>query len=233
MKNPHAAKKIADIFEDIPPYYDRMNTIMSLGLHHRWKRCAVNILYPLPDHAAYVDLACGTGDIAHRMLTRRRSHNPWILIDPSFGMLTAAMRRFHNTSIHTLCATAEHLPLYDKSIHTLTMGFGLRNTTDRMQSLSEIYRVLECGGQCMIMEFHQPQGVIGTAFDCYQKLLPYIGRMTAGDAASYDYLAASIHAMPSVDTVTSWMTHAGFKNITTHDMFYGMVIVYHATKDML
>jgi demethylmenaquinone methyltransferase/2-methoxy-6-polyprenyl-1,4-benzoquinol methylase len=235
MHNAYDKNSIDQVFDTIPPYYDRMNAIMSLGMHQSWKQHAMSKLYPLPTEALYVDLASGSGDLAYHFLGYYHPSQQWLLIDPSTGMLDIAQKRFTSTPahIHTVCAYAEHLPLASRSVHTLTMGFGLRNTTNRLDSLQEIYRVLESGGQCMILEFFPPDGLVGQAFALYQTLLPLMGEMVTGDSASYAYLADSIASMPKVEYICETMAECGFKNIVAHNIFGGMVYALHATKDIL
>lgn len=232
MKSPYTEHTVRDVFDAIPNYYDVMNDCMSFGMHRLWKNHAISRLYPIPHHAVYVDLACGTGDIAMRLLPVKKHTQQWILIDPSEPMLQHAQQRFKEHNIHYVCATAEHLPLASSSVHTLTMSFGLRNTQDRIAALETIYRVLEPGGQCMIMEFHKPHGLAMCLFSYYQQCLPVFGSYIAQDTESYTYLIDSIQSMPPVEDIVAHMTLCGFQSITTHRMLRGLVVIYHATKGL-
>lgn len=219
----------AKVFDTIPSYYDRMNNAMSFGLHHRWKKQFISLALPIPPDATYVDLACGTGDIAELLLERKKSSQHWILIDPSLGMLDMAKKKLGD-DLHYLCAHGESLPLESKSVHTLTMSFGLRNTFDRQRALSEMFRILEPGGQLLIMEFHTPKGICGSAFSIYQTLLPHIGSFISQDTQSYDYLVQSIQEHPPKEQIVSLLKKSGFDTIHTESLLGDLVVMYHALK---
>lgn len=222
---------IDDIFDTIPSYYDRMNDIMSLGCHHLWKDTMVQALKPLSASAVYVDLASGSGDIAARLLPQKKSTQQWLLIDPSYAMLTEARKRMPE-DVSLLCGYAEALPLRDESVDCLTFSFGLRNTRHRGCALKEIHRVLKHHGQALVMEFHKPTGPFSGLFSAYCALLPYLGQCYAGDFASYDYLAQSILTQPPPSYFESLMRDTGFVVHTTCE-WDGLIVRYDLRKASL
>lgn len=221
--------EIDKVFETVPDYYDLMNNIMSFGMHHYWKDIFCSMIHPIPSHANYVDLACGTGDIAKCLLPQKKSDQTWILIDPSENMLKLAQKKLGSIPQY-VCAYGENLPLASKCVHTVTLSFGLRNTTDRTKVLQEIFRTLEPGGQCLIMEFHTPSGCMKTVFDIYQKALPYIGMLVTQDSDSYAYLAHSILHHPPKEHIIDLLYASGFEKVFTKTFLNELVVIYHAIK---
>lgn len=219
---------IEQVFKTVPSYYDRMNNLMSLGLHHHWKDIFRKKLFPIPDHAHYIDLASGTGDIAAGLLVKKKANQQWFLVDPSSAMLSIAQARLED-KVHYICAHAEALPFENNSIHTLTMSFGLRNTYDRKLAMTEMFRILEPGGQALIMEFHNPEGLMSLGFSLYRQLLPKLGELLTQDSESYTYLIDSIRQHPPKEYIQARLEEVGF-SIETESLLGGLVVIYHAMK---
>ena len=144
---------VGGIFSQVAPYYDQMNDIMSGGFHRCWKSAAVAFAAIRPG-MTILDLACGSGDLATRLLPYMTPNGHVILADINPAMLALARRRLQNyrTAQFTQC-NGESLPFAGGSFDRIFIAFGLRNITYRQQALAEMHRVLRPGGQCIIVEF--------------------------------------------------------------------------------
>ena len=129
-------------------------------------------------------------------------------------------------------ANAECLPFADDSFNCVTIGFGLRNVTDKPAALTAMLRVLKPGGQLLILEFSKPVVPgLKPVYDAYSfKVLPTLGRLVAGDAASYQYLAESIRMHPDQETLLEMMRTAGFAQTRYHNLSGGIVAVHRGYK---
>jgi demethylmenaquinone methyltransferase/2-methoxy-6-polyprenyl-1,4-benzoquinol methylase len=228
---PADAKKpmVRAVFESVAPKYDVMNDIMSLGVHRIWKRIYVAALDPRPNRTL-LDLAGGTGDISFLWL--EGGGGPAVLSDINPAMLevgrSRAIERGHVADLSILAADAEHLPLPDRSVNTVSMAFGLRNCTDKSAVLAEIRRVLKPGGRFLCLEFSRLRiGALEKLYDLWSfEALPRIGKLVAGDADSYQYLAESIRMFPDQDTLASMMTSAGFARVNVRNLSGGIAAIH-------
>ena len=192
---PRAAKKpmVRAVFDSVARRYDLMNDLMSLGVHRAWKRIFITALDPRP-RRSLLDLAGGTGDISFGWLAS--GGGPAICSDINVSMLEVARRRADARgllSLGLLVADAEQLPLPGGAVDTVSIAFGLRNCTDIAAVLREARRVLRPGGRFLCLEFSRLQvAVAKPLYDAWSfQVLPRLGRVVAGDAESYRYLAES------------------------------------------
>jgi demethylmenaquinone methyltransferase / 2-methoxy-6-polyprenyl-1,4-benzoquinol methylase len=231
---------INDLFSSIAPSYDRMNDIMSFGLHHVWKRVFVDQL-PLfrPSNLThspwvYVDMACGSGDIGALVLERCAQNSiplSPIFIDPNPELLSIAQCRLPDQAIQWYQESAEHVSLPHHSIDLYTISFGLRNTNDRRQALKQAYDLLVPGGQWWCLEFSRPENpVMASAFDAYLNVLPVLGNTFIGQAEPYAYLADSIRSFPVKDVLLQEVRDAGFVNVTYQPLSRGIVSITRGIK---
>jgi demethylmenaquinone methyltransferase/2-methoxy-6-polyprenyl-1,4-benzoquinol methylase len=227
---PQAAKKpmVRAVFDSVAPRYDLMNDLMSLGVHRAWKRDFVTALQPSAGRIL-LDLAGGTGDISFGW--RRRGGGPAILSDINAAMLgvgrdRAAARRV--TDITFLVADAEALPLPDRSVDVVSIAFGLRNVTDKAAALAEARRVLRPGGRFACLEFSRVQvAALSPVYDAWSfRVLPRMGKLVAGDADSYQYLAESIRMFPDQTTLAGMMQAAGLSQVTFRNLTGGIAAIH-------
>ena len=131
-----------------------------------------------------------------------------------------------------LQVNAENLPFDAGRFHCVTIAFGLRNVTDKQHALEEMFRVLRIGGRVMILEFSHPTtAALQTLYDTYSfRVLPAMGRLVAGDADSYRYLAESIRMHPDQETLKTMLETAGFERCTYHNLTGGIVAVHSGYK---
>ena len=227
---PQAAKKpmVRAVFDSVAPRYDLMNDLMSLGVHRAWKRDFVAALQPAGNRTL-LDLAGGTGDITFGW--RRRGGGPAILSDINAAMLGVGRDRAIGrgmADLSYLVADAEALPLPDRSVDVVSIAFGLRNVTDKAQALAEARRVLRPGGRFACLEFSRVQvAALAPVYDAWSfQVLPRMGRMVAGDAESYQYLAESIRMFPDQATLAGMMETAGLTQVKFRNLTGGIAAIH-------
>ncbi|MDR0249753.1 MAG: class I SAM-dependent methyltransferase [Burkholderiales bacterium] len=220
-------KRVADVFDSVASKYDLMNDVMSAGLHRRWKNFAVALTH-LPEDAAILDLAGGTGDLTRRFLKKYPKATA-ILSDINNAMLQEGRKILLNRSVvaPVVQCNAESLPFPDKSFHAVSIGFGLRNITDKEKALREMRRVLKPGGMTLILEFSHVRKPLAPLYDFYSfNVLPKLGRLIANNEASYRYLAESIRMHPDQETLKAMMLNAGFDRVDYHNLTAGVAAVH-------
>ena len=224
---PAEAKKpmVRAVFDSVAPRYDLMNDLMSLGIHRVWKRDFVAGLDPRATRTL-LDLAGGTGDIV--LGWRARGGGPATLSDINASMLEVARRRVRDPGVSLLEADAEALPLPDASVDRVSIAFGLRNCTDKDAVLREARRVLRPGGQFHCLEFSRLQvAALARTYDAWSfGVLPRLGRLFAGDAESYRYLAESIRTFPDQETLAAMMRGAGLSRVRHRNLSGGIAAIH-------
>jgi demethylmenaquinone methyltransferase/2-methoxy-6-polyprenyl-1,4-benzoquinol methylase len=223
------AGMVRAVFDSVAPRYDLMNDLMSLGVHRAWKHVFVTALDPRPRHTL-LDLAGGTGDISFGWL--RRGGGPAILSDINPSMLRVGLDRAVERGLigglTPLVADAERLPLPDRCVDRVSIAFGLRNCTDKLQVLREARRVLKPGGRFLCLEFSRLNiAVLKPLYDAWSfQVLPRLGRIAAKDSESYVYLAESIRTFPDQAKLAAMMTEAGLSRVTVRDLSGGIAAIH-------
>lgn len=224
---------VADVFSSVAPSYDLMNDLMSAGIHRLWKDALMDWMAPRPEQSL-VDLAGGTGDIALRFL--KRGGGSAHIIDINADMLEAGKNRTDlkafSGQLEWTVASAESIPLDDNSADRVTIAFGLRNVTDRMEALAQAYRILKPGGRFCCLEFsHISQPQLSALYDIWSfNALPRIGRLVAGDEDAYRYLAESIRQFPDQHKLMEMMAEAGFAQIRYRNLSQGIAAIHSGWK---
>lgn len=228
-------KKVAAVFDSVASKYDRMNNLMSLGIHHLWKRFSVGKSQVRAGDVV-LDLAGGSGDLTRLLTTKVGSTGRVVLADINAAMLDVGRDRLLDEGIYDnirfVQANAQLLPFANHSFHCIIMGFGLRNVTDKQAALESMYRVCKPGGQLLILEFSKPVlPGLSAIYDWYSfHVLPHIGEWFAGDAASYQYLVESIRQHPDQETLKTMIEQAGFEDCRYINMSGGIVALHIAYK---
>ena len=227
--------RVGAVFESVAERYDLMNDLMSFGLHRAWKQFAVQVARVRPG-ARMLDLAGGTGDLTARLAPRVGPRGSVVLADVSRAMLERGRTRLIDRAIagnvrYAQC-DAERLPFPDRTFDRVMIGFGLRNVTRQERALSEMYRVLRPAGMLLVLEFsHLTVPALARAYDLYSfSVLPALGRVVAGDADSYRYLAESIRRHPDQSTLLATMREAGFERRECHNLTCGIVAVHRGYR---
>ena len=229
------AKRVGSVFASVAGKYDIMNDLMSLGVHRLWKQFALALTGLKPGQCA-LDVAGGTGDLALGMLRQVGKQGKVVLSDINPNMLAVGRDRLldlgYVANVDCLVADAEKLPFTDDSFDCVTIGFGLRNVTDKDAALRSIRRVLKPGGQLLVLEFSTPVASgLKPLYDAYSfNVLPLLGRFVAGDAASYRYLAESIRMHPDQETLLGMLDAAGFALTRYHNLSGGIVALHRGYK---
>jgi demethylmenaquinone methyltransferase/2-methoxy-6-polyprenyl-1,4-benzoquinol methylase len=229
------AGRVKDVFDSVADRYDVMNDLMSFGVHRAWKRFAISRARLRPGDSA-LDVAGGTGDLAMGLARKLGGNGTVVLSDINASMLARGRDRLLDNGISSrVCfcvADAQDLPFPDASFDCVTIGFGLRNVTDKAAALLSMRRVLRPGGQLLVLEFSKPVlPGLSTIYDAYSfRVLPSLGRLVAGDAASYRYLAESIRRHPDQDTLEEMMIEAGLENTGYHNLSGGIVALHYGFR---
>ena len=235
VKQTEKVSLVANVFHSVAAKYDLMNDVMSLGIHRLWKRFTIDCSGVRPGHQV-LDLAGGTGDITALFSKRVGPTGKVILADINESMLNVGRDKLRDlglvNNIDYVQANAEALPFADNSFDIISIGFGLRNVTDKDAALRSMYRVLKPGGRLLVLEFSKPEYEwLSKVYDLYSfKLLPAIGGLVANDKESYQYLAESIRMHPDQDTLKQMMETAGFEYVSYHNLTGGIVALHKGYK---
>jgi len=227
-------KRVAEVFSSVAGNYDLMNDLMSFGIHRLWKRFTIDLAGVRPGEKV-LDVAGGTGDLTRQFARQVGPSGAVVLSDINAAMLNEGRRRLADRGVvglRAVQANAEKLPFADGSFDCITIGFGLRNVTDKDAALRSMYRVLKPGGRLLILEFSKPTiPALGKVYDQYSfKLLPLMGRVVARDEDSYRYLAESIRMHPDQDTLKGMMENAGFARCQVYNLTGGIVAVHRGFR---
>jgi demethylmenaquinone methyltransferase / 2-methoxy-6-polyprenyl-1,4-benzoquinol methylase len=222
--------RVRGVFDSVAPSYDLMNDLMSGGMHRLWKRFALLQTGLRPGQRA-LDVACGTGDLGAGLARQVGRDGLAVLTDINREMLARGRDRLIDKGLGSqvafVIANAECLPFADASFDCVTIGFGLRNVTDKPAALASMRRVLRPGGRLLVLEFSKPRPEIRAAYDAYSfNVLPRLGGIIAGDAASYRYLAESIRMHPDQETLAAMVRDAGFDDCRWHNLAAGVVALH-------
>jgi demethylmenaquinone methyltransferase/2-methoxy-6-polyprenyl-1,4-benzoquinol methylase len=229
------AARVRSVFESVAGKYDIMNDLMSFGAHRLWKHFTLSLTGLRPGQRA-LDVAGGTGDLAAGMLRQVGKTGRVVLSDVNPAMLEIGRDRLLDKgwvgNVECIVADAERLPFEDNAFDCVTIGFGLRNVTDKAAALKSMYRVLKPGGQLLVLEFSTPVAPgLKPIYDAYSfRVLPLLGRLVAQDAASYRYLAESIRMHPNQETLLEMLRTAGFEQARYHNLTGGIVAVHRGYK---
>ena len=203
--------QVRAMFDRIAGFYDVMNSVMTAGLHHRWRARAADLAgLSVGDRA--LDVATGTGDLAVELSRRVGASGSVVGSDFSEGMLDRA--RVKNSSVWWEWADAMALPYADGEFAAATVGFGARNFADLDRGLAEMARVVRPGGRVVILEITTPtKPPLSTFFSVwFDRVVPAIGRI-AGDPDAYSYLPSSVKRFPGPSELGAAMVRAGLEDV--------------------
>lgn len=228
-------EKVGEVFRSVAGSYDRMNDAMSLGLHRLWKRVAISLTHAKTGQHV-LDLAAGTGDLTRQLSQRVGSTGGVVCSDINPAMLAEGRKKLLNAGVFNnitfMEINAEHLPFDANHFDLITMGFGLRNVTDKEQALREMARVLKPGGQAIILEFSKPAHAwLEKLYDKYSfHVIPKLGEWIAHDKDSYQYLVESIRMHPDQEALKTMMEGAGFDKVDYFNLTGGIVAIHRGYK---
>ena len=228
-------RRVRGVFDSVADRYDLMNDLMSGGAHRLWKQFTLS-LTGLKSGGRALDIAGGPGDLAAGLARQVGRTGLVVLADINARMLEHGRDRLIDRALTAAPvyaqADAERLPFADSTFDCITIGFGLRNVTDKAAALASMRRVLKPGGQLMVLEFSTPVlPMLSRLYDAYSfNVLPWLGRVVAGDADSYRYLAESIRRHPDQQTLLEMMRTAGLEECRYHNLMGGVVALHRGYR---
>jgi len=222
------AQRVRGVFDSVASRYDLMNDLMSMGLHRAWKAYTVMVAN-VGEGSKVLDIAGGTGDLALAFARKVGASGEVVHTDINEAMLRTGRDRLLDAGVvlPTLVCDAEKLPFPDNHFDVVTVAFGLRNMTHKDAALKEMNRVLKPRGKLLVLEFSKVAKPLRKAYDWYSfSVLPRLGKVVAGDDASYRYLAESIRMHPAQEDLKTLMKEGGFGHVDYHNMTGGVVALH-------
>ena len=203
--------QVRAMFDRIARVYDLMNSLMTAGLHHRWRERAADLAALGPGGRA-LDVACGTGDLAVELARRVGPSGKVVGSDFSEAMLERA--RHKSATVEWEWANALELPYPDAGFDAATVGFGARNFSDLDRGLAEMARVVRPGGRVVVLEITTPQRAPLSKFFSiwFDRVVPALGKL-AGDPDAYAYLPSSVKRFPAPEPLAARMAAAGLTDV--------------------
>jgi demethylmenaquinone methyltransferase / 2-methoxy-6-polyprenyl-1,4-benzoquinol methylase len=220
--------QVRAMFDRIAGFYDRMNSVMTAGLHHRWRARAADLAAVGPGSRA-LDVATGTGDLAIELARRVGPGGEVIGSDFSEQMLVLARRKAPALTFEW--GNALELPYADAGFDAATVGFGARNFSDLDRGLAEMARVVRPGGRVVILEITTPQRPpLSTFFRVwFDRIVPLLGRLT-GESLAYSYLPSSVRRFPGPEGLAAAMARAGLRDIRWILTAGGIIAIHVGTR---
>lgn len=226
------ARRVRGVFDSVASRYDLMNDLMSGGLHRAWKAYTVMVAN-LREGSRVLDIAGGTGDLSQAFARKVGELGQVVHTDINEAMLRTGRDRLLDAGVAlpTLVCDAEKLPFPDNYFDVVSVAFGLRNMTHKDAALKEMNRVLKPGGKLLVLEFSKVAKPLAKVYDWYSfQVLPRLGKLVAGDDASYRYLAESIRMHPAQEELKTLMKEGGFGHVDYHNMTGGVVALHVGIK---
>jgi demethylmenaquinone methyltransferase/2-methoxy-6-polyprenyl-1,4-benzoquinol methylase len=219
------------MFDRIAGVYDLLNTVMTAGLHHRWRERAADLAHAGPG-ARVLDVATGTGDLALELARRVAPGGEVVGSDFSEEMLARARRKAQPPGVELRFewGDALELPYADATFDAATVGFGARNFSDLGRGLAEMVRVVRPGGRVVVLEFTSPTRAPLSIFYSlwFDRVVPVLGRL-AGDPHAYSYLPNSVKRFPAPAGLAAELQRAGLREIGYLLTAGGIVVIHFGT----
>ena len=226
---------ILGYFDSVAQKYDMMNTLLSFGIHHNWKRKAVRIM-GLNSGDKILDVCGGTGDLSILAAGAVSPKGQVVLYDFSRAMINAGRKKKNNSfvrkRIQYIQGDAQKISFQDESFNAAMVGFGIRNVIHMKKAFKEMHRVLKPGGKIMCLEFSQPtSSLFRLVYDYYSfHIIPFLGKVITGSAQAYTHLPESIRKFPSPDKLSDILKNIGFLHITHQKLTNGIAVIHSARK---
>jgi demethylmenaquinone methyltransferase / 2-methoxy-6-polyprenyl-1,4-benzoquinol methylase len=246
-------QRVLRMFDGIAGSYDRLNDIMTAGLHHRWRELAVMVAQVGPGCSA-LDVCCGTGDLAFALRRAVGREGRVVGADVSEEMLEVARDKCGRNQLYVEFMTGDVLALSfpdgaagggsegvagaaggasrartAAGFDACTVGFGIRNVPDIVGAFSEMRRVCRPGGRVVCLEITQPTIPVFREFYAlwFRRIVPVLGRLAAQDESAYTYLPASVLRFPPPEELKRLMEQAGLRNVRYEILAGGIIALHH------
>jgi demethylmenaquinone methyltransferase / 2-methoxy-6-polyprenyl-1,4-benzoquinol methylase len=223
--------QVQAMFDRIAGVYDAMNSVMTAGLHHRWRERAAD-LARLPAGGRALDVATGTGDLALALARRVGASGEVVGVDFSDGMLARARAKAAGRpGVRFEHADALALPHGDGEFDAATVGFGARNFGDLERGLGEMVRVVRAGGRVVVLEITTPtRPPLSSFFSLwFDRVVPLLGRLAA-DSEAYEYLPRSVKRFPDPSQLGGLLRAAGLDDVRWILTAGGIIALHHGTR---
>lgn len=227
-------EKVQEIFDSIAVNYDKVNSIISLGTHNKWRHFGTKQINT--NARMVLDLCCGTGDWTVDIKRHVGEDTKVVAVDFSKNMLEIAKEKIRNhhfsTAVEIIQADAMNLPFADNTFDDVTIGFGLRNVPDANTALKEIYRVLRPGGKIICLDaFKVETPLIKTGWKIYfGKFMPMVGQAFNKENSEYEYLNSSVNKFVSPNELEKMFQANGFKQTSFKKFIFGSAAIHLGIK---
>ncbi len=229
------ANRVLQHFNSVAQHYDFMNTLLSFGIHHLWKRSAIRMLTLAPNDDV-LDVCGGTGDLAILAARHVIPNGRVIVYDINRAMIQAGLHKVAHKDIASCIryvqGNAESISFPDRNFEAVMVGFGIRNVTNMKKGFEEMYRVLKPGGKMMCLEFSKPTFLpFRRLYDYYSfYIMPFLGELIAGSRMAYTHLPESIRMFPLPDELSALLMEIGFSQTTYKKLTNGIAVIHLAIK---
>ena len=228
-------KSIQNFFSKIAYKYDFLNNILSFGIHHIWKKKAINLLGLRPGETI-IDICGGSGDLSKLSSKAVGYNGATILYDLNWDMIKVGRLRLKDIKfkdrIFFLQGNAEKISFPDNVFDAVIIGFGIRNLSEMEDGLSEMYRILKPNGRIMCLEFSKPKSfLLNYFYNLYSLyLIPQIGWIISGSKSAYNHLVQSIRNFPLPDELSDILKKVGFSKTSYQLLFNGVAAIHIGYK---
>jgi demethylmenaquinone methyltransferase/2-methoxy-6-polyprenyl-1,4-benzoquinol methylase len=223
------SQAVHSMFSDIAPRYDLTNSVLSLGIHHLWRKRTVKVSGAKAG-SSVLDCATGTGDLALEFKRTVGAQGRVLGTDFNADMLSHAPAKAKGKGLDVTfeVADAMHLPYADATFDVASISFGIRNVDVPKTALAEMARVVKPGGRIVVLEFGQPRGIMGITYRFYSKhIIPLIGGLLTGNRKAYEYLPTTAAAFPCREQFTALMESTGrLTECTYEELTGGIAFLY-------
>lgn len=227
-------KQVSTMFNNIAPYYDLLNKVLSLGIDKIWRKKAIHLLKE-DNPKIILDVATGTADVALEVAKRLQPEKV-IGVDISTEMLSIGREKIKKAGLTELITLeegdSENMPFESNTFDAITVAFGVRNFENLEKGLIEMHRVLKPEGKLVVLEFSKPTIFpFKQLFNFYFKyILPSIGKLTSKDPKAYKYLYESVQAFPDGKKFVSKLDKIGFQSTQFISLSLGICTIYLGKK---
>ena len=227
--------RVIQHFNSVARHYDFMNSLLSFGIHHLWKRTAVRMMELAPGDKI-LDVCGGTADLAILAARDVGSAGGVFVYDINRAMIQAGLHKVAGKDIASrigyVQGNAETISFADEHFQAAMVGFGIRNVTNMKKGFEEMYRVLKPGGKMMCLEFSKPTfPPFRWLYDIYSfHIMPFLGDLIAGSRKAYTHLPESIRMFPLPDELSDMLTEIGFSRVSYRNLTNGIAVIHLAIK---